>query len=165
MKWLKAWWHWSTGGEGSTLVRPIIGLGGPILLGLFIIIAATSSSDSKTLTVEEYAAAACVSDLEDAEITWGEFQSRSESVAKLLREIDPPEAVRNYHQIVLASVKLLSEFANEQDRNAPVNPFMFITDVRFLALGLGIAEAEEELSDDVRLTLIEHGCIEDNDVE
>ena len=43
MSWIKAWWHWSTGGEGSTLWRPIIGLVGPFLLVLFIIAAAVPS--------------------------------------------------------------------------------------------------------------------------
>ena len=48
VKWIKAWWHWSTGGEGSTLWRPIIGLGAPALLVLFIIIAAAPSEEEPT---------------------------------------------------------------------------------------------------------------------
>ena len=47
MKWLKAWWHWSTGGEGSTW-RPIIGLGAPALGVLFIIIMAAPSEEEPT---------------------------------------------------------------------------------------------------------------------
>ena len=72
------------------------------------IIALAACGGSKTLTVEEYAAAMCGTDtagdvVEEAS-TWGEVQSSLSAVAKLLRAIDPPEAVRSYHQIVQAAV-------------------------------------------------------------
>ena len=48
MKWLQAWWRWSTG-PVPLLWRPVIGLGGPILLVLIIIGATTSSEDEPGL--------------------------------------------------------------------------------------------------------------------
>ena len=46
MKWLTAWWRWSTGGEGSKW-RPVIGLAGPILLVVIIIAMASSSEEDE----------------------------------------------------------------------------------------------------------------------
>ena len=137
----------------------------PILIAISII-AAAACGGSKTLTVDEYAAATCGTDtagdvVEEAS-TWGEAQSSLSAVEKLLREIDPPEAVRDYHQVVQAAMKILSEIANEQDKNDPVNAFLFF-DIRLLALGASMTEAEEKMSDEVRQTMIKHGCFDDAD--
>ena len=46
MKWLKAWWHWSTG-PIPLLWRPVIGLGGPLLLLVVIVALASSGGEDE----------------------------------------------------------------------------------------------------------------------
>ena len=76
----------------------------------------------------------------------------------------PPEAVKDYHQITLAFLKVIDDIANEQGRNDEVNPYMLF-DLRLLALAASLTAVEEEMSDDVRRTMIQHGCIEEDDDE
>ena len=146
---------------------------GPLLL--FSIIALTAcGSESKTLTVEEYAAATCDLQVDVEDLTWGEAQTLLTVATERLREINPPAVLEDYHQYSLASVKWLSQIANEQDKDDPMNTHVFL-EARLLGLGMS-APSEDDLLDygyiadtsDVRLLLTEHwrhGCIDDDGEE
>ena len=56
-------------------------------------------------------------------------------------------------------------FAEEQDKDAIVNPYLFIGESNILLLSMAVEEAGQNMPDSVRQVLIDHGCINEDEPE
>ena len=141
-------------------MRPAWALSALVLL----VSACGGGSPAVAMTVEEYAAATC-SDAEDEEdLTWGQSISLFKPLLKEMDRIKPPSELRDYHQANLAIAQAIIEFAEKQDKDDIVNPYLFLTEQPIFLLGMTLSSLENELPDSIRQVLIEHGCIdEEND--
>ncbi len=124
----------------------------PIVLALLV--SACGGGDGgggEPLTIEEYAAATCDSDAEDEEdLTWGQSISLFKSLLKEMNRIKPPSELRDYHQANLAIVQVVIEFAEKQDKDDIVNPYLFLTEQPIFLLGMTLSSLENELPDSIR---------------
>ena len=139
-------------------------------VGVLMVVLATlasacnsASSPDPAMTVEEYAAATCsLTNSEEGEMTWGQFIAASAPVLKEMGRIDPPDEVREYHQVVVAILQAAIAAGEKQDQKAFMNPYLFLSEGPVLLLGMQLNNLEEQMPDDARQVMIKHGCFDED---
>ena len=117
------------------------------------------------LSVEEYAewCGSMGDGFADDTVTWGEYAEQLDTLLDETRGIDPPKALRGYHDVQITLVASTKAFVDTLDPGGVFNPFELFGVVWLFESQ--ITAAEEALPAAARATLSEAGCIDSSGEE
>ena len=126
-------------------------------------VVALSCASGERLTIDQYAEvcadgiASAQTLIEPESITWGELASVALRSAELMRDVEPPAELSEFHRATRKTLDFVADVAGDQSPDELANPLVF--GLEAIQIATQLRRAIDDLPIELRRTLSEAGCL------
>lgn len=134
-----------------------------LALSLLAMLSTLACGSEDRLTVAEYAQicaggiASAASLIEPDRVTWGELHDLASQSAEIMRGVNPPDELSEFHRTSLKTLDFVADVSGKQDREALANPLAF--GLEAIRIATQLRRAVDALPPDIRASLTQSGCL------